>query len=76
MDDALRAAEGDAKDVRGAAVTPFLLSRLAGLTNGRSLVANRALIVANAGLAARVSVASGAIGPTDHCPFQSPRSTT
>jgi pseudouridine-5'-phosphate glycosidase len=57
MDEALRAAEAEAKDVHGAAVTPFLLSRLAALTNGRSLRANRALIVANARLAAEVAAA-------------------
>ena len=41
----------------GSARTPFLLSRLAGLTGGKTLVANRALIVANAALAARVASA-------------------
>jgi pseudouridine-5'-phosphate glycosidase len=55
MDDALRAAEAEAKDVHGAAVTPFLLGRLAALTDGRSLRANRALIVANARLAGEVA---------------------
>lgn len=55
MDAALRLAEAEARDVRGAALTPFLLGRLAALTGGRSLRANRALIVANARLAAEVS---------------------
>ena len=41
--------------VRGAALTPFLLARLADLTGGRSLAANRELIVANARLAAEVA---------------------
>ena len=57
MDEALRAAEAEAKDVHGTALTPFLLSRLPVLTNGRSLRANRALIVANARLAAEVASA-------------------
>ncbi len=53
--DAERAARAAA--VTGAKVTPFLLSRLAELSGGRTLTANRALIVANARLAAEVSVA-------------------
>jgi pseudouridine-5'-phosphate glycosidase len=44
-------------DIRGAALTPFLLARLAELTDGKTLQANRVLVVANAGLAARVAVA-------------------
>ena len=43
--------------VSGQALTPYLLARLAKLTNGRTLQANRALIVANAGLAAEVAKA-------------------
>lgn len=43
--------------VRGAARTPFLLARLAELTQGRSLRANQELILANATLAGRVAVA-------------------
>jgi pseudouridine-5'-phosphate glycosidase len=46
--------------VRGPALTPFLLARLAELTDGRTLRANQALIVANARLAARVAVALAA----------------
>jgi pseudouridine-5'-phosphate glycosidase len=42
-------------DVRGSALTPFLLAQLAVLTAGRTLRANRALIVANARLAARIA---------------------
>jgi pseudouridine-5'-phosphate glycosidase len=45
------------QDVRGPARTPFLLARLAELTEGRSLRANRELITANANLAARIAVA-------------------
>jgi len=43
--------------VRGPALTPFLLARLAQLTGGRTLRANQALIVANARLAARIAAA-------------------
>jgi pseudouridylate synthase len=43
--------------VSGKAVTPYLLSRLAKETGGRTLAANRALVVSNAGVAARVAVA-------------------
>ncbi len=46
-----------AADIRGPALTPFLLARLAEITGGRSLRANQALIVANARLAARLAKA-------------------
>jgi pseudouridine-5'-phosphate glycosidase len=48
----------DLARVRGPAVTPFLLARLAELTGGKSLRANAALIEANARLAARVAGAA------------------
>lgn len=56
---ALAAAETEAaaQGVAGAKLTPFLLARLAELTGGRTLAANRDLIVANARLAAEVAVA-------------------
>jgi pseudouridine-5'-phosphate glycosidase len=44
-----------AAGVGGAALTPFLLSRLAEITRGQTLAANRALVIANARLAARVA---------------------
>jgi pseudouridine-5'-phosphate glycosidase len=55
----LQSAEREAHGagVTGAKVTPFLLSRLADLSGGRTLAANRVLIVANARLAAEVTVA-------------------
>jgi len=53
---AVALAEAAAAGIRGPAVTPFLLARLAELTAGRTLAANRALIVANAALAAEVAV--------------------
>jgi pseudouridine-5'-phosphate glycosidase len=46
-----------ARQVRGPALTPFLLARLAELTGGRTLRANQALVVANARLAAQVAQA-------------------
>lgn len=46
-----------AEGMRGPALTPFLLARLAELTAGRTLQANQALIVANARLAARIAAA-------------------
>jgi pseudouridine-5'-phosphate glycosidase len=42
--------------ISGKAVTPFLLSQLEKITAGRTLVANRALLVNNAEIAALVSV--------------------
>jgi pseudouridine-5'-phosphate glycosidase len=61
---ALVLAESQARSegVRGPALTPFLLARLAELTDGRTLRANQALIVANARLAARVA---SALAPGD-----------
>jgi pseudouridine-5'-phosphate glycosidase len=53
--------EAAAEGLRGGAVTPYLLSRVAALTGGRSLRANQALIVANARMAAEVATASQAL---------------
>jgi pseudouridine-5'-phosphate glycosidase len=57
FDRALAEAERQAaaRVVRGAALTPFLLARLAELTGGRTLRANQALVIANARLAAQVA---------------------
>ena len=56
---ALAVAEADAGrvGVSGAKLTPFLLARLAELTGGKTLRANRTLVVNNARLAAQVAVA-------------------
>ncbi len=43
--------------VSGKAVTPFLLARLAEETSGRTLAANRALVVSNAAVAGKVAAA-------------------
>lgn len=42
-------------NIRGTALTPFLLERLSEATGGRSLKANRSLVVANARLAASIA---------------------
>jgi len=58
LTEALAMAEENAID--GAAVTPFLLSRLNEITEGRSLEANVALVENNATLAAQIAVAMAA----------------
>jgi pseudouridine-5'-phosphate glycosidase len=50
-------AEAEKKGVTGKAVTPFLLSRIVELTEGRSLATNIALVKNNARLAARIAIA-------------------
>jgi len=60
----LKEAEADVA-VRGPDVTPALLARLANLTSGRTLEANRALIVANARLAAAIAVSSTKVRTMD-----------
>jgi len=47
--------EAAATGIRGQAVTPFLLGRLAALTNGRSLLGNVALLLHNARTAAQIA---------------------
>ena len=61
---ALHEAEADASrtGITGAKVTPFLLKRIAELTGGKTLAANRALIVNNARLAAEVAVELSHLG--------------
>lgn len=55
IDAALR--EAEAQHVRGKAVTPFLLARVAELTHGESKTANVALLENNARVAAEIAVA-------------------
>ncbi len=50
-------ADAAAQGVAGKRVTPFILSRMLDLTDGRSLATNVALIRNNAGLAAEIAVA-------------------
>jgi pseudouridine-5'-phosphate glycosidase len=61
---ALGGAEADAarEGVRGPALTPYLLRRVAEITDGRTLRVNQALVVANARLAARVALAMAGEG--------------
>ncbi|MFN2398010.1 MAG: pseudouridine-5'-phosphate glycosidase [Gemmatimonadaceae bacterium] len=54
VDTALRRAADEG--IRGAAVTPFLLAEVDRATGGQSLIANLALLEANAGLAAEIAV--------------------
>lgn len=64
LDSALQAAA--ARGITGKAVTPFLLDHMRGATGGRSLRANRALIVANAALAGAMAARlAGAINAGD-----------
>lgn len=53
-------AEADRQGVRGKAVTPFLLARIAELTHGESKTANLALLENNARVAAQIAVALAA----------------
>jgi pseudouridine-5'-phosphate glycosidase len=50
-------ADADAAGIVGAAVTPFVLGRIAEATGGRSIPANLALAENNAGVAAAIAVA-------------------
>jgi pseudouridine-5'-phosphate glycosidase len=52
--------EADRQGIAGKAVTPFLLQRIFELTEGRSLVANIALVLNNASLAAAIARAMAA----------------
>ncbi|MFL5955622.1 MAG: pseudouridine-5'-phosphate glycosidase [Gaiellaceae bacterium] len=60
IEQALAAAE--AEGVHGQAVTPFVLSYLHRESGGRTLAANRDLIVGNARLAGEVAAALGSVG--------------
>jgi pseudouridine-5'-phosphate glycosidase len=64
MEDALAEAlrSADERGIVGKAITPFLLDAIRERTGGRSLAANRALIVANARLAGEVAAALAAKG--------------
>lgn len=54
-------AEADANGVHGKNVTPFLLKRLAEITEGKSLKANIALVMNNARVAADIAIAYAAL---------------
>jgi pseudouridine-5'-phosphate glycosidase len=55
-----------ARGIRGKELTPFLLAELAQATQGKTLQANRALLLANARLAAQVASALCALGKFAH----------
>jgi pseudouridine-5'-phosphate glycosidase len=59
-------AEAEARSLRSAEVTPFLLTRIAELTGERSLRANLALLRNNAAVAAEIAVALHVTPPTTH----------
>jgi pseudouridine-5'-phosphate glycosidase len=56
IEEALAAAE--AEGIRGGAVTPFVLAQLHARSGGRTLRANRELIVGNARLAGEIAFAA------------------
>lgn len=55
-------AEAESADVSGPRLTPWLLARVAELTGGESVTANRALLLNNATLAARIATALEMLG--------------
>jgi pseudouridine-5'-phosphate glycosidase len=70
VDDAIEQALADAEraGIRGKALTPYLLGRLATVTKGESVVANRALALHNATVAGQL--AKQLVDPSAH-PFRS-----
>ena len=66
IDEWLDVARADANrvGVRGKDVTPFLMARLAGLSGGRTVAANRALAQSNAVLAGMIAAALSQDAPT------------
>lgn len=56
-------ADADASGILGKAVTPYILGRIADLTNGRSIVTNIALVKNNARVAA--AIAKALVGATN-----------
>lgn len=62
VDAAVRQALAEADAISGPRVTPWVLARVAELTGGESVSANRALLINNARIAARIAVALTAIG--------------
>jgi pseudouridine-5'-phosphate glycosidase len=53
--------DSDAQGIKGKALTPFLLARVEQITSGVSLQANKALMLHNAELAAKIAVAYTAL---------------
>ena len=57
-------ADAERAGISGAAVTPFVLGRIADATAGRSIPANLALAEHNAAVAAEIAVAVAAAHPS------------
>lgn len=55
-------AEAEEADLKGGAITPFVLSRLAELSEGRTVTLNMALVQGNAALAADLAVEASGLG--------------
>jgi pseudouridine-5'-phosphate glycosidase len=60
--------EAEAQAIAGGALTPFVLARLAELTNGRSVHTNMSLLLNNARVAARIAVHLAELQPVN-CRF-------
>ncbi len=56
--------EAETAGIRGPAATPWILARVAELTDGRSVVANAALVEHDATIGARIALAMAAAGST------------
>lgn len=64
-------ADAEARGIGGKGLTPHLLAQVADKTAGRSVVANRALALGNARVAAEAAAAYVALGPQDLSPTPS-----
>jgi pseudouridine-5'-phosphate glycosidase len=67
--------EASRTGMHGPTLTPWLLARVAELTDGRSVKANTALIVNNAAVAARLAVAMGSRESPDEASGSAPTAT-
>jgi len=54
--------EADAQGVKGKDITPFVLARVAELTEGQSMIANKSLLKNNARVGAQIAVALATLG--------------
>ena len=63
-------AECEAKEVRGKAVTPFILEKVNQLTGGKSLEANKALIENNAFVGATIALEMAKMNTGNRCALE------
>ena len=63
-------AECEAKEVRGKAVTPFILEKVNQLTGGKSLEANKALIENNAVVGATIALEMAKMNTGNRCALE------